>query len=236
MTYAVRPRPGATVVRMGSQEQATGRRPEPRSTNPSPGASPLRRYDGRDRAALYDVCLRTGASGGDATGRFTVPTLLGEVYVGPYVDFEPELAFVLDDGTGAGGYILGALDTRAFETRCEREWWPALRDRYPLDSQVRGSADAHVVSLIHRPPTAPEVVLAGHPSHLHIDLLPPWQGTGWGRRLIETLLEQLADAGSPGVHLGVDTGNRSAVGFYRHLGFTELHAVGDTLFLGRRTR
>jgi len=198
-------------------------------------SSPLRTYEPRDRGALYEVCLRTGDSGADATGSFTQPALLGEVYVGPYLALEPELALVLDDGAGVGGYTLGALDTRAFEERCEREWWPPLRERHPLGAYPRGSADAAVVELIHRPARAPEVVVAGHPSHLHIDLLPRWQGGGWGRRLIEGLLDRLAAAGSPGVHLGVGVRNPRAVGFYRHLGFTELLAVGDTLFLGRST-
>ncbi|TQM64032.1 GNAT family N-acetyltransferase [Humibacillus xanthopallidus] len=199
-------------------------------------SSPLRPYEPRDRGALYDICLRTGDSGADATGSYAEPALLGEVYVGPYLAFEPGLALVLDDGMGAGGYTLGALDTRAFEDRCEREWWPPLRERHPLARHTPGSADAGVVALIHRPARAPDVVVADHPSHLHIDLLPRWQGGGWGRRLIEALLERLAAAGSPGVHLGVGVGNPRAVGFYRHLGFTELHAVGDTLFLGRSTR
>jgi hypothetical protein len=199
--------------------------------------SPLRPYEPRDRTALYDVCLRTGDAGEDATASFVVPELLGEVYVGPYLALEPGLALVLDDATGAGvgGYTLGALDTRAFEDRCEREWWPRLRARHPLGSAPPGSADADVVRLIHRPPRAPDVVVAGHPSHLHIDLLPQWQGGGWGRRLIEALLGRLAAAGSPGVHLGVGVGNTRAVGFYRHLGFTQLCAAGDTLFLGRAT-
>ncbi|HET7798994.1 MAG TPA: GNAT family N-acetyltransferase [Humibacillus xanthopallidus] len=198
-------------------------------------SSPLRPYEPRDRVALYDVCLRTGDSGADASASFAVPDLLGEVYVGPYLAFEPELALVLDDGTGAGGYTLGALDTRVFEERCEREWWPPLRERHPLGEHPPGSADAGVVELLHRPARAPDVVVAGHPSHLHIDLLPRWQGGGWGRQLISALLERLAAAGSPGVHLGVGVGNVRAVGFYRHLGFTELLAAGDTLFLGRST-
>jgi ribosomal protein S18 acetylase RimI-like enzyme len=227
------PLPGDSVVPMGDHGRAAAGEPEgPPAAGPT-GSSPLRPYEPADRAALYDICLRTGDGGADATDRYAVPTLLGDVYVGPYLAFEPELAFVLDDGTGAGGYTLGALDTRAFEARCEREWWPPLRERHPPGSQAPGSADAGIVALLHQPPRAPGVVVAGHPSHLHIDLLPRWQGGGWGRRLIDRLLVALEEAGSPGVHLGVGTGNRRAVGFYRHLGFSELHSDGDTLFLGR---
>jgi len=230
------PLTGDSVLPMGDHGRAAGREPEGPPTGGPTGSSPLRPYEPADRAALYDICLRTGDGGGDATDRYAVPTLLGEVYVGPYLAFEPGLAFVLDDGTGAGGYTLGALDTRAFEARCEREWWPPLRERYPRGSRTPGSGDAEVVSLLHRPPVVPDAVVASHPSHLHIDLLPPWQGGGWGRRLIERLLGALDEVGSPGVHLGVSTGNPRAVGFYRHLGFTELQMDGDTLFLGHSFR
>lgn len=182
------------------------------------------------------MCLRTGASGEDATGLYTDPDLLAEVYVGPYVVLEPALATVLDDGTGAAeGYVLGALDTREFEARCESEWWPALRERYPLGSATAGSADDRVVQLIHDPPVAPDHVVRDHPSHLHVDLLPRWQGGGWGRKLLERLFDQLAAAGSTGVHLGVGSGNERAIGFYRRLGFTTLEdGIPGVLFLGRR--
>ena len=216
-------------------------------------SSPLRPYEPRDRDALYDVCLRTADSGGDASEQYADPRLLGEVWVGPYVTFEPALALVLDDGRGAEGYVLGALDTRGFEARCARDWWPALRRAHPLDpaptgrdgdghdggdgaGMAGGSADARAVALLHRPPVAPDSVVADHPSHLHIDLLPRWQGGGWGRRLVTELLQRLAAAGSPGVHLGVASDNVRARGFYAHLGFTELDVVGGTHFLGRSTR
>ncbi|KGN38072.1 GNAT family N-acetyltransferase [Knoellia subterranea] len=195
----------------------------------------MRPYVAGDQAALYDVCLLTGDSGSDASSLYAVPRLLGDVYVGPYVAFEPELATVLDDGAGdgVGGYLLGCLDTRAFEARCEAEWWPVLREDHPLGSAPDESADARLVALIHSPPIAPDHVVARHPSHLHIDLLPQWQGGGWGRRLMERLLAQLTEAGSPGVHLGVGRANLRAIGFYERLGFTVLDDTSpDALFLG----
>ncbi len=225
---------GDSVVPMGDHGRAAGREPEGPPTGGSTGRSPLRPYEPADRAALYDVCLRTGDAGGDATDRYAVPTLLGEVYVGPYLAFEPELAFVLDDGTGVGGYTLGAVDTRAFEARCEREWWPPLRERHPLGSQEPGSADAEVVSLLHRPPVRPRgrrrrppVPPAHRPAAA---VAGRWLGSAPHRASARSPSTRSAPRASTS---GWSTGNPRAVGFYRHLGFTELHAVGDTLFLGR---
>ena len=33
-------------------------------------------------------------------------------------------------------------------------------------------------------------VLAAHPAHLHVDLLPRLQGQGWGRRVVEAVLHE----------------------------------------------
>ena len=203
----------------------------------TPGDGPVTIRPARpsDRPALYDVCLRTGDLGGDATARFRDPALLGEVYAGPYLALEPELAFVLaDDADRIGGYVLGARDTADFERRCEREWWPPLRNRYPLEQWRDAGPDGEVVDLLHHPRLADPGLLATHPSHLHIDLLPAWQGAGWGRRLVGTLLDALVAAGSPGVHLGVARGNERAIAFYRRLGFTELGGDDGGLTMGRR--
>ena len=194
---------------------------------------PIRAYRPDDRDALYAVCLQTAAAGGgDATALHRDPSLPGEVWVGPYVEFEPGLAFVLDDGAGAEGYVLGSLDTRAFEERRDAEWMPRLQRRHPADEFEPGTHDAAVVRLMHEPMVAPEAVVHDYPSHLHIDLLPRWEGGGWGRRLIDTLLSRLTERGSSGVFLGVNPENEHAVGFYRHLGFEPVSTDGG-LWLAR---
>ena len=58
---------------------------------------------------------------------FDDPRILGHVFAGPYGLFEPSLAFVAEDEAGVGAYVVGALDSRAFEERLEADWWPALR-------------------------------------------------------------------------------------------------------------
>lgn len=189
------------------------------------GGAPLRVRAARadDAARLYEICLRTGAAGSDGTGRHD-PSLLGDVYVGPYLAVSPELAFVLtgDDDVPVG-YVLGVEDTTAFEVRCEQEWWPAARDRHRASPSALPD-DAPLLALLDRPERTPASVTAEHPAHLHIDLLPEAQGAGAGRRLIEHLIAELRDRGVPGVHLGVDRANVRARGFYAHLGFRPLPA------------
>lgn len=190
----------------------------------------LRRFETRDRDDLYVVCLRTGDDGNDATGQYTVDTLLGEVYVGPYLAFEPDLAWVVDNDGVASGYVLCAPDTAAFEERCEQEWWPALRERYSLGAFAEGTTDAEVVEIIHRPHRTEPGILTDFPAHLHIDLLPEVQGKGFGGELIEALLDELIVRGVAGVHLGVSTANVRAIGFYEHLGFRVLsHDAAGTV-------
>lgn len=185
-----------------------------------------------DAAALYDVCVRTGDSGGDATGMYLYPDLLGDVFVGPYLALEPELSFVVDDGAGAEGYTLGALDSTVFAERCEAEWWPAIRRKY-ADLPVPDTAlDQWVLRRIENPPPVREFAVE-FPSHLHIDLLPRWQSGGWGRRLIETMLARLRALGSPGVHLEVSPRNERAIGFYRHLGFHDVGTDPDTRWMAK---
>ncbi len=200
----------------------------------------IRRATADDRQAVYSICLRTGDGGADATALYRDPDLLGHVWAGPYLELEPDLAFVLEDDAGPAGYVLGALDTPAFEARCEADWWPPLRERYAdpvgiLPSERTSDQELH--HLIHHPRRTPAWVTQDYPSHLHVDLLPRTQGRGDGRRLLSTLLDALQAKGSRGVHLGTGAANERAIGFYEHLGFTRLPGAGEgTMLMGRRLR
>ena len=187
----------------------------------------IRPYRPRDLDALYQVCLQTGRNGGDATALYRDPWLIGHVHAAPYGIFQPALAFVAEDDAGVGGYILGALDSKAFDARLERDWWPRLRGRYPEPPaevpQEQWTADqrkAHAIHHRYREP--PAEVAARYPSHLHIDIVPRLQSGGNGRRLMTALTSALCEQGSPGVHLRVHAENTRAIGFYRHVGFTQV--------------
>ncbi len=172
-----------------------------------------------DRDALYEVCLRTGDAGNDARHLLQHGRLYGHLYAAQYLEFEPSCALVAEFEGSVAGYALGAVDTEAFETRLEREWWPPLRLAHPLPGDGT-DLDRHLIGQLHRPVRTPPAVTDRYPSHLHMNLLPPLQGRGIGRTMMTTLLERLAEQGSTGVHLGVDPRNHRAIGFYEHLDFT----------------
>ena len=190
----------------------------------------IRPVEPGDLDALYDVCLRTGDAGEDATARFADFRLLGEVYVGPYLLMPSGIGYTAIEEGVPSGYVLAAVDTRRFESECEAEWWPPLRERYPQQVEDDPSTDdAEVIALIHRPESPSEEVVARYPAHLHIDLLPVLQGRGVGRQMMDRLLYELWARGVPGVHLGVDARNERAVGFYEHLGFDRIDDTDDVV-------
>lgn len=187
----------------------------------------IRRYQPEDRDDCYDVCVKTGLAGGDATGAYTDDRLIPDVFCGPYLDLEPESAFVVDDGERVVGYTIATADTRAFVERFKEDVLPAFILRHVSPSPATVTADAGVaqremtdLGLHPERMLIPE--LDEYPAHLHIDLLPSAQGQGMGRRLIETLLEELRARRVPGVHLEMDGANTGAGLFYARLGFTRL--------------
>jgi ribosomal protein S18 acetylase RimI-like enzyme len=183
-----------------------------------------------DEPGAYHVCLKTGDHGADGEPFYQEdPDALGRIYVGPYLAFAPDLALVLEDDQGLCGYALGALDSRTFYARYEAEWRPDLCRRFPAPAgdptgwtRVQQAHQAY-----HHPDYFCPEPYEAYPSHLHIDLLLRAQGRGFGRRMLDGVMNTLARRGSPGVHLGVSTRNRRAIGFYERLGFRALIQVGS---------
>jgi ribosomal protein S18 acetylase RimI-like enzyme len=198
-------------------------------------APEIRPYRSGDLAAVYDICVRTADGGEDARGQYSDDDLVGDVFAAPYVTLEPDLAFVIDDGGEAVGYVLGTADTTTFVQRYAAEWIPAVGDKYPAPPVPPRTTSEDMIALLHHPERmlVPGIDLASYPAHLHIDLLPAAQGRGYGRKLIERFTGAL-DA--PGVHLGVRTTNVKARGFYARLGFEPLPVPdsGRTTYLGLR--
>lgn len=196
----------------------------------------IRPYRPGDRADVYDVCVRTGDAGGDARGLYPSDDLLPDAFAGPYLELEPGLAFVLDAGGRAVGYVLGCADTAAFVAAVRERWLPLMTGKYPPGASY-GAGEWLVRDLYH-PERMLLPELAGYPAHLHVDVLPGHQGAGHGRALIETFLAAAARRGAPALHLGVSPANGRALAFYAHLGFRPIPITSresGAVYLGRRT-
>jgi ribosomal protein S18 acetylase RimI-like enzyme len=183
--------------------------------------SEIRPYRPSDRDDIYDICVRTGASGADATGLYSDDDLLPDIFTGPYVTYQPDLAFVVDTGEHAAGYVIAVSDSRAYAEWYAREWLPGFAARYPVqDAPTDAERDMIGFGLDPSTSIVPEV--ADYPAHLHIDLLPELQGQGFGRALIRRLLAELRERGVPAVYLTMSPSNAAARAFYDRLGFHEL--------------
>lgn len=144
-----------------------------------PSASILRPYSPEDLPALHRVCLGTAAHGTDASGAIRDPNLPGLLYAEPYVLREPDLCWVATDDSGeVAGYVLGTSDSRTFADWVEREWFSAVRLRFPFPPSDREGLEAELVRALHAGYRAPHFS-AEFPAHLHIDLLPSVQKRGW---------------------------------------------------------
>lgn len=197
----------------------------------------IRPYRPGDRDAVYDICVRTAHEGGDSRDVYPDQQLMPSIFAGPYVELEPELAFVVDDGERAVGYIVGTADTAAFVEAYRTRWLPTLVERYPAPTAAPRTPTEQMITLMHIPERMIVPELADYPAHLHIDLLPAYQRAGHGRSLMRTFLAALRAAGVPAVHLGMVPTNTAARAFYDRLGFHPIAVPdpGGVTYLGRST-
>ncbi|MFI2433523.1 GNAT family N-acetyltransferase [Streptomyces sp. NPDC018693] len=198
----------------------------------------VRPYQPSDRLAVGDICVRTAHNGQDSSAVHPDPELMPTIFAYPYVDREPELARVLDDGSGrAVGYILGTVDTPGFVEWFRGRWLPRVAGRYPRPDGPARTPSEEMTGLLHDPERMVLPELAEFPAHLHIDLLPQWQGRGHGRALMWAFLDALRAGGVPAVHLCMAQANTTARAFYDRLGFREIAVPdpGPVWYLARST-
>jgi len=206
----------------------------------SPDAAPvrIRPAEPRDEAAFYEISLKTGDRGGDASALYRDARMMGHVYSAPYLRLLPGFCFVAEDDDGVAGYVAGAPDTRDFQERLERSWWPALRRLYPDPDDVPAdlrTPDQRRAWMIHHPTRSPDTVVSAYPAHVHMNLLPRLQGRGHGPRLLDRWLAKARASRVSGVHAGSNADNAGAIRFWERMGFTRLGqtAGGRTVWLGR---
>jgi len=167
----------------------------------------IRKYQSKDYDDIRHICWATAKEGLNKDRE-----LLYTIACDYYINEEPENIFVAtDESDRAVGYILCSIATKKHIKLYKRKYFKLL-----------GKHGSKYVAA-KRFYEFPFMWWVSHtwPAHLHIDILPEYQGMGLGRKLIETLADYLKSIGSNGLYLTVSADNESAVKFYRKVGFRQ---------------
>jgi len=188
----------------------------------------MRVASAKDEAGIERVCLSTADSGQDASALYSRADLPALIWATPYLAHSPKNCFVIVHKDDIVGFIVTTPNTREFEQWQREVWWPQVAVK--LDGfEPKTPQDEGALNAINQPLPA---YADKYPAHLHINLLPQVQGTGFGRKLMSAAMEKLAADGVSGVHLGVSYRNTNAIGFYKAMGFDEIAQTG-ALILGK---
>ncbi len=173
----------------------------------------IRKYLPKDKDNLRKICVETTLIPLNDKTRAYIPILWNDYYT----EQEPENIFVLDDGGQAVGYIIAASSP---------DYFKKMRNIYlPKVKKI-----SWYMALVFRiEMLADKKLYKKYGSHLHIDLLPPYQRGGWGSKLTDALLSRLKQKGLNGVYLGTTEKNIKGVNFYRKYGFKQVRKIGENL-------
>ena len=169
------------------------------------------------------------------------------IWTHQYTFLSPKTCWVVDDGTGrAVGYCIGCPDTPSFCAAYDSYVARVLRGigvekgdicLIPTPEELEHRAqwidpdtgrigELCLSQLAFSPRWLLEegnedLLEDGYRATMHIDLLDEFQGQGWGRKLLETLVQSLKEQrfGGKGLWLGIGGENVKVVPFYEKLGF-----------------
>ncbi len=149
-----------------------------------------------------------------------------------YVLYEPENCFVAcDEQDKPIGYILATVNTLKYRENYKQMITPLIRDRMKELKQTHLQEHAmykrsFLPLRADYGPRHMRKIAQEYPAHLHIDILPEYQGMGLGSGLIDALLAHLQHIGCQGVHLVVGSDNHRAIAFYKKKGFSIIRSKG----------
>ena len=180
-----------------------------------------------DLPYLYDLCIKTGYQGKDATELFSDPFTIGNYYVAPYLSYPVGINFVAEYNYKPQGYIVAVPDTDLFNQWMEENWLPPLRSRYlQTFPSYCSNYEKEIIDKINERHFPVDQTLQPwypkYPSEFHINLHPNIQRKGIGHILLDNLTIELVQQGVSGVTLGVGLENSAAISFYRKMGFSVL--------------
>lgn len=149
---------------------------------------------------------------------------VAKIYSTYYATECTDSCFVLaDESDKAVGYVL-----------CEPDWkrYSRLyREKYVPQIFALKKRDGFVAWFF---PVPYMVFSPRYPAHLHIDILPEFQGQGYGTKMLEKLFEELRGKGIKGVMLMAGGENEGAIRLYKRMGFEMLLHTKHAAVMGKK--
>lgn len=124
------------------------------------------------------------------------------------------------------GYIVCATDTIAYENEFENTYFPMIKNRFAeLEAQGFEYLEENRKLLFFSQIQESGIDLTNYPAHLHINILPEYQRSGYGRMLLSAYEENLRKRRVKGYHLGTAAGNTKGLSFYNKHSLDLLHTT-----------
>lgn len=169
----------------------------------------IRPMESKDCRAIEKICIATAPFALRATKTIREITLL--MYNRYYTRVLRDCFVAVNAEDTPVGYILCASDYNIYRADYAVNELSAIRRKsligyYFAKNELRSM----------------EKFSAAYPAHLHIDLLPCYQGQHIGSRLMKTLATHLKSQNVKGLMLCVSPENHGAIRFYENCGFERI--------------
>ncbi len=183
----------------------------------------IRQYQPKDKENVRFVCLNS--DGPCKSSKRGINFELA-VYCDYYIENEPENCFVAtDENDKAIGYIISTENFDNFKEIYLKDYYTRIRK---WEYRRRESALRAIASQ--------EKYKKEYPAHLHIDILPEYQHKGLGKKLMDTLCDNLCKKDVKGVMFTVWHKNYNAINFYEKYGFRLIETKETTLVYGLKLK
>ena len=210
----------------------------------------IRPYQSADRQAIWEIACDTADRGKPVENFFSDRTVVADMLMRYYTDYEPQALWVAEYEKKVVGYLSGCLDSARYSHVMAWRIMPGATMRAILRGllmrrETFNLVRAAVKSLL-RGGVRSDMPLADYPAHLHINLRDGFRGQHLGMRLIEQFVGQAKSANVKGIHASVLEDNVNASKFFTQAGFNVLRrypvflpndnarCLHHTLIYGRR--
>lgn len=149
-------------------------------------------------------------------------------WIRQYLITEEQNCYVLEqpDTHRVVGYILCSSDTIGYENEFEKRYLPKIKDRFVnLKKQCFEYLEENRKLLFFRRILDLGLDITDYPAHLHINILPEFQRSGYGGMLLSAYEANLRSRGIHGYHLCTGANNIKGISFYKKHSLELVHTV-----------